>query len=474
MAEKYENVVVGAGFAGLVCAGYLAQAGQKTLLLEKGPVVGGRAANHGFNGFNPVMHLPLIMNTLNGGYGYGWANAAKEFGADVRLHYSREPRMWFKGSEKPFMVAPKCLTSEGAADWMLEFLDAIRPELNVPGLKDELLPMVEEILSKPFKELCEEWDEVSVKDWVEARSASPSLKYLFSSLWAGYCWTADANYTWENGSIGKGAVMFRIWAGNQGAMSVALPDLQVGICEPIAEAITTKFGCEIRLDAEVGRVVIADGTVVGVSVKHEGQDDEVINADRVVLATTWLDYFNLFAEMPKTLAMTLQAPLAQKMGNSFIMTGLNNSIELDGAFFLAYDPATGSSVQGGCAQNIEQPWNVPDGHQLVWSYSVRSEEEFNRLGLEGVVAEMNENFETLYPGFKGAIEFQTPPKGACYASHYRFTSLPKVRHKSPDIEGLYFAGEHTYPMYGQITDGTASTGALVAKQILGVDDLAGL
>lgn len=471
MQEKFENIVIGAGFAGLVCAGYLAKGGQKTLLLEKAPEVGGRAASHKLNGYNVVMHLPLIMTTLNSGGGYGWANAAKEFGANIRLHHSREPRLYIKGSKKPFMTVPKCLTTEAAVDWMIEFLDAMRPELVTDGLNKELIPIVDEILTKPFKEMCEEWDEVSVKDWVEARSLNPTIKYLFTSLMAGCCWSGDANFTWEHCSAGKGFIIFRIWVGGQGAMAVAVPDVQQGICKPIADAITANYGCDIRTNQDVAEVLIENGKTTGVAIKREGQPNEIIHADRVILATTWLDYLNLFKNMPASLAKTMEAPLNQKMAGVFLITGLNDSILLDGAFTLAYDPKTGSSIQGGCAQNIEQPWNVPAGKQVIWAYAIRTEEDFNKLGIDGIAAEMNENLEEMYPGFKRATEFQAPPKGACYPSHYRFSSLPKIRQKSPDVEGLYFCGETTWPMYGVITDGTASTGASVAKMILGEKSL---
>ncbi len=441
------------------------------MLLDKGPQIGGRAAPHPVMGYNVVMHLPLIMTSENGGGGYGWANAAKDFGAGVRLHYSREPRMYFKGSGKSFLTVPKYLTSGEAAKWLIEFLEAIRPDLVKDGLYKELLPMVDEILTKDFKLMCEEWDEISVKQWVEARSKSPSIKYLFTALMAGYCWTGNADYTWENGSFGKGAVMFRIWIGGHGSMAVAIPDPLDGICMPIANAIRDKYECEIRCNQDVSQVIIEGGKATGVAVKQGGQQDKIIRADRVIIATTWLDYPNLFKIMPASLAKNMSEPLKQKMGGVFLVTGLNDTVKLDGAFFLIYDPKTGSSIQGGCAQNIEQPWNIPEGKQLVWSYSIKSEEEFNRLGLDGIAAQMNENFEEIYPGFKNAIEFQSPPKGAAYPSHYRFSSLPKIRQKSPDVKGLYFAGECTWPMYGQITDGTAGTGANVARMILDADSL---
>lgn len=474
MAVKYESIVVGAGFAGLVCSGYLAKGGQRTLLLERGATVGGRAASHAFNGFNVVMHLPLIMTTLNGGGGYGWANAAKEFGANVRFHQSREPRLFIKGAKNPFITMPKCLTTIAAVDWMMEFLDAARPDLAVGNLKEELFPLIDEILTKPFIEMCEEWDEISLKDWTEKRSKNPSIKYLLTSLMAGFCWTGDADFTWNQGSAGKGFVMLRIWLGGQGAMAVAVPDLYEGICKPIADAITANFGCEIRTSQDVAEIIIENDKAIGVLIKKDGEPDEIIHGDRVILATNWLEYPKLFKKMPDSLSSTIREPLNQKMAGVFLMTGLNDSIQLDGAFCLTYDPESGSSIQGGCAQNIEQPWNVPEGKQMVWSYSIRTEQKFNELGLDGIAKEMNENLEEIYPGFKSATEFQTPPKGACYPSHYRFSSLPKIRQKSSDTEGLYFAGETTWPMIGQITDGTASTGLSVAKMILGVDSLGGL
>lgn len=118
--------------------------------------------------------------------------------------------------------------------------------------------------------------------------------------------------------------------------------------------------------------------------------------------------------MPASVENTLREPLKQKMVGVSLLTALNNSISLDGAFHLVYNAQTGSSIQGECAQSVEQPWNFPPGKQLIWAYSIRSEEDFNKLGMTGIVAETNENMEGLYPGFKGAVEFQIPHGGASH------------------------------------------------------------
>jgi phytoene dehydrogenase-like protein len=56
--NSYDSVVIGAGHNGLVCAAYLAKAGQKVLLLESGDSAGGLAAGREFHaGFRaPIAH----------------------------------------------------------------------------------------------------------------------------------------------------------------------------------------------------------------------------------------------------------------------------------------------------------------------------------------------------------------------------------------------------------------------------------
>ena len=49
----FDAIIIGAGHNGLVCAGYLAKAGKKVLVLESRAVPGGCAATHEFApGFN--------------------------------------------------------------------------------------------------------------------------------------------------------------------------------------------------------------------------------------------------------------------------------------------------------------------------------------------------------------------------------------------------------------------------------------
>ena len=56
--DRYDSIIIGAGHNGLVCAAYLAKAGQKVLVLESADRPGGLAASREFHpGFRvPVAH----------------------------------------------------------------------------------------------------------------------------------------------------------------------------------------------------------------------------------------------------------------------------------------------------------------------------------------------------------------------------------------------------------------------------------
>ena len=61
-AERFDVIVVGAGFGGATCAALLAKRGLRVLLLEKNSQAGGKAMVISKNGFTyemwPVIHAP--------------------------------------------------------------------------------------------------------------------------------------------------------------------------------------------------------------------------------------------------------------------------------------------------------------------------------------------------------------------------------------------------------------------------------
>jgi prolycopene isomerase len=66
MTNKYDAIVIGAGFGGSACAGLLAKRGLKVLLVEKNNLAGGKAMTLSKNGFTysawPVVGAPVLDN----------------------------------------------------------------------------------------------------------------------------------------------------------------------------------------------------------------------------------------------------------------------------------------------------------------------------------------------------------------------------------------------------------------------------
>ncbi len=470
MSEKFDSIIVGAGVSGITCAGYLAKAGRKVLVLDKLSEVGGSMIPSKMMGCTVSMIYPIVAKYKYGDAS-GWAKAAQDFGANVRMLGSCPPRIYLKGAEQPFMTIPICLSPEGAAKWMTELLTAARPDLMNDGIEQELVPIMKEIYETPLEKMTVEWGEMSVKDWIIRRTDNKAIHFVFNMMMTSCIFTCDAEYTWNSGSVGKGLVLMRMWLAGDGLMSVPYPDPQKGICVPLAEAAQKNFGVEIRLGQEVKKVVIEEGKAKGVEVMGMNGEIQEILADDVVVSTRWGSYKTLFDPMPKFLEEVLKegASPEHNMGSAFVIYVLNDSIKLDGAFFMTFDPKTGSHVLGGTAQSTEQPWNATDGKQFIWTYRIHTAEDFEKLGKEHIAAEMKADMVELFPGFLDALIFESPLQSRIAPSHYFYNKLPKIRHSYPAVKKLYFCGDCTYPMHSMLTDGAASTGYITAKEILGVD-----
>lgn len=469
MQERYDNIVVGAGFAGLICGGYLAKAGQKTLIVDKRKVIGGRAQVHRFNGYNAYIHIPLLMSSQHGGF---WALAARDLDADVRYYHSTEPRFYFNGTDTQHLRVPRCFSPGSMADFAVELLEASGHGPVAPGLREELHRVFADMVSLPFKQMCEDWADVLLRDWIHERSSNPEVEWVFRTLAANMGFIGDADFTWEKASAGRSFTMIRAWLAGEGATVVLQPDMYEALTKPFGDAIE-RLGGVIRTETEVAEVLIEDGKAVGVRIAREGQPDEIIYADRVVVAAFWQEIPKLFKTMPAEVDACLKDPLSIHIMGASAITCLKTALPMDAGYIMITDPKTGSHIGGVYPQSVESPATAPEGKALVWMYYLTSVADWEARGKEAVMAEMNDIQEALYPGFKDAIELQVGGGGEG-GSHYALSATPKISQKSPDIENLYFAGDCTAPMYGVISDGAASTGTSCAKTILGLDYLGGI
>lgn len=464
--EHFENIVVGAGIAGLVCGGYLAKHGQKTLILERGKTVGGRWHHLPMGEFTVVMHGVLLMSSLEGGF---WATAAKDFDADVKQFYSKEPHIYFDGANLPLMEVPRCMSVTAVTNWCIDYLQALYSEPLPADLRPHLLQLWKEILAKPLPQMAAELSELSLKEYFAPRTSNPYVRRLFSSLAACMSFMGSAELSWEYASAGKTFVMIRAWVAGEGSTVPAWPTPIQGIAQPLADAISA-LGADIRLQHSVQEVLVEKGKAVGVRVVGP-QGEQIIRADRVIVTASWLDMEKLFKEVPADIQQALEKPKQIHRAGAFLISLLEKPINHLPGFVFVMDPKTGDNIGGIYIQSEEQPWNSPPGKQLIWMYYLDDLEAMKRKDQDDLVAnKLNPIIDKVFPGFLNVPKWQK----FFYAeatSHFGLSAGPKISAKSPNIENLYFAGDGTAPNYAAISDGAASTGMSVAKMILGVDKL---
>jgi len=466
MTEKFENIVVGTGISGLVCGGYLAKGGQKTLLLDKDKVVGGRWHHLPMGNFTVIMHLPLIMSTLDGGF---WAVAAKDLGADIRQRYSKEPRVFVDGENSCMVDVPRIMSIPGVTNWSMEYLQRLNTEKLPDDLRPELFKLWNEILGQPFLEMAEAYAEVVLKDYFEPRTSNPYVRRLFSSLSASMCFMGSADLAWEYASAGKTFVMIRAWVSGEGSTIAPNPNLIEGIAEPFGKAIEA-LGGEIRLQHVVEEVIEENGKAVGVRVRNQ-DGEQVIYAERVIVTASWLQVEKLFKEIPAEIQKALARPKTIHRAGAFLISLLDKPVKHEPGFVLVTDAKTGDNIGGMYNQSEELPWTTPPGKHLIWMYYLEDLEEMKKIDQDALVAnKLNPLLEKVYPGFLETPKWQKFFYSEA-GSHNGLSGGPKISAKSPDIENLYFAGDGTKPNYAAISDGSASTGMSVAKMILGVDKL---
>lgn len=169
--ERFDVIVIGAGFGGATCAALLAKRGLRVLLVEKNGQAGGKAMVVSKNGFTyelwPVIHAPARASRC--------LEVLRELGLEGELEL-RVPEVRggiyydAAGEIRPFPADPG---PEGTA------------LLKVLGVPDEELPKAIQFLAglalMPPAESAR-LDEVSFSDWMQGQGAPAAVQMYLHSL----------------------------------------------------------------------------------------------------------------------------------------------------------------------------------------------------------------------------------------------------------------------------------------------------
>lgn len=299
--DRYDSIIVGAGHNGLVCAAYLAQSGQRVLVLEASDTAGGLGASREFHpGFHAsiahsVSHFSKkVADDLNlESYGYssttttlptiglsadnkhvvvhrGSISGTSNDDADAYREYSRLMHR-FADVLKPFWL--KTMPRIGSTS-LADLMTFAHVGLNIRRMGKTDMREFMRIAALPARDLMDEYFDDDI------------LKATLS--WDGLIGAKLAPRSPNSAVL---AMLYRMAGESRGAHAIPAGGVN-GLVEALS-ASATASGAEIKCAAKVGRILI-DGSINGLQAKGvQLVAGEKIEAARVISATdpqrTFLD-----------------------------------------------------------------------------------------------------------------------------------------------------------------------------------------
>ena len=288
--DRYDSIIIGAGHNGLVCAAYLARAGQRVLVLEASDAPGGLAANREFH---PGFHASVAHSISH--FSAKVANDLKLSSHGFQTNSQVLPTVGLSASKEHVVIHPGGLSGTGPDEFtaykkhsqlMHRFADVLKPfwqktmpriggtsladlltfahiGLNIRRIGKQDMQEFLRIVSLPARDLMDECFDNEL------------LKATLS--WDGLVGSKYAPRS-PNGPVLT--MLYRMAEESRGAHTIPAGGVN-GLIKSLC-ASATSSGAEIRCSAKVDRVLI-DGSTDGLVAKGVQLVDGVkIEADRIV------------------------------------------------------------------------------------------------------------------------------------------------------------------------------------------------
>ena len=451
MDRDFDVVVVGAGMAGVACAGELVRLGLRPILVCETAEVASTLRPQPVGSRYGFTQQPCWQVAWGGGW---WFPLARALNVPVRLHPS--PRIvasiWGSGR---FIDIPISTSATALADVMSSIspvpLDSVR------GPLERILHLG---LGIPYDELLS-LHEVPITDWLKEQEADDLVAILIVALIANLeaIPIPDAARYSVLGVWGA----LRTWLCGEGSLMVVEPNPRDGLCVPICDAVEQRGGV-VRRGCRVQRVR-TDGGRAGVV---ELADGTVLEAPAVAIATGNSRIRGLFDELPAEAEAPLRAGEDRAATEDFIVhTVIDRPLVTDERFVMLVNP-DGSNLQWSVPIH-QYRWTADPDTQFVVSCRTYPVEVAEKLGgRDGIMAEVISVNNELWPGFADAV-VDSAVQQHRHGWSTAMLSGPKLPRRVESVDGLWFVGDGSTPVGGLWVEAAASAGVLGARSIAEAD-----
>ena len=457
MAEKqYDVIVVGAGMAGLCCAGELVLQGARPLLISEGKEVGVAVRSRMVAGNRGIMQVPAWQTGWGGGW---WPNLVRRLGIPVSTPLGFGPvdfQPVIQGSFDLNFEIPQLALSAAS---LTEALTRVFPFL--AEYQNEFTRVLGAALAIPYQDLVR-MNHIPLIDWLNDQRADELVTHFMLTLGA-MITSSTADFTREHISTYGALGYLRSCFCGEATFGFVYPDAREGLAVPIAREVERRGGTVWR-----GRKVAHISTEGGRIGHVVMQDGETVSAPHVAIACGNSRIRALLDPLPPEAEAVVDysEPIEHRDFNIFAVLDKPVVPAADRKWIGVITPE-GSMVNWMAPLHNMVPWTTLPGKQFVTVGCVLQPEEIEKHGgEEGAYARLVDLADDYYPGFKDAAEvvqnFGHQPGHLWYGN---ITIGPKLPQRAPSVEGLWFVGEGSEPTCGIWMEAAASGGILGARAI---------
>jgi hypothetical protein len=451
--HEFDKIVIGAGMAGLCCAGELARLGEQPLLISETKEVGAmyRIQKVGEKSRAFQQHLTW-QPSWNGGW---WYPLARGLGIPLQLFNGFRFAAKLEGAGNPIVNIPMCASGSAVIDFLTGEFGMTLPEQSVSILERCL----DAALDIPHDKLVNMSD-VSLVSWLEDLGADEMVTNLFLTF-GGSPNGMSIDDSKKFLSVYGGLASLRAMLAGEAFFPMPYPNIREGVCIPIANEVERRGGAVWR-GQKVRQVLIEGGQVAGV----EMQDGTRAVAPLVAIATGNGRIPALLDPIPEEIQEALSISASAAEPELAVFALLNKPIvaaEQDRECIGVINPETGYCHWVVPLHGIA-PWLVEPGKQMVASWLRQSADQpldDDQAALKHAI----DLADGVLPGYRDAIE-----SVAANRRPQDFTAPllvgPKLQRRIASVQGLWFVGDGSVPIGGIWSEGAASCGILGAREIV--------